>query len=128
MRLGAATFIACARLVTSFTVISEISADHGQVLGIEFRPGRLLAEKEVLLRAPLAVVGEALAEILWPDGNVIGQRLRIESEAEGPWMTAVGVVPDIGRADLYVPYTLRRTPTRSISRPSARSWRRSMSP
>jgi putative ABC transport system permease protein len=76
--------------------------------------GRGLTEQDNA-DAPLAVVvSESLARKLWANENAIGKRVRYyfsAPEAERPWRTVVGIVPDVkqygldqsGTPALYVP-------------------------
>jgi putative ABC transport system permease protein len=64
---------------------------------------------EPIEAASVVIVGEALARRYWPDQQAIGRRIRFQPE--GPWLTIVGVVPDLKtngpavppRAQLFVP-------------------------
>ena len=44
-----------------------ISADHFAALGLPLRAGRELTEQEVRANAPVVVVGEGMAQTLWPE-------------------------------------------------------------
>jgi putative ABC transport system permease protein len=52
--------------------------------------------------APRAVViNESLARLAWPDQqHAVGRRLRQPGDDETPWMTVVGVIRDVRRADV----------------------------
>ena len=57
-----------------------ISADHFAALGLPLRAGRELTEQEVRANAPVVVVGEGMAQTLWPERDPIGQSLRVGRE------------------------------------------------
>jgi hypothetical protein len=48
----------------------------------------------------VAVVNEALAKSLWPDGEPLGKRIHVEPQQEGtPWATIVGVAANLRHDD-----------------------------
>jgi predicted permease len=69
-------------------------------VGREFQPGETLDSLQV------AVVNEAMARDFWPGQSVIGKRLKLGKRNDplntNPWLTVVGIVPDI-RHDGLVP-------------------------
>lgn len=73
--------------------LNAVHSDFFRVAGIRIREGRSFTEAEVRDRAPVMVVGAALARQLWPDGVAIGRRLRFS--AQGRWSSVIGVVDDV---------------------------------
>jgi predicted permease len=57
--------------------------------------GRTFRDEELLGKAPVAVVNAMLASTFWPGQNPLGRRFRIAEDETWPWMTVIGVVPDI---------------------------------
>jgi predicted permease len=87
----------------------------GRDFGPQDQTGSLLA----------GIVNEHMARRYWPDGNVIGRRIRFGSStepradsAQNPWITVVGVVADMRRTgvdmpvrdELFFPYAQYVTP------------------
>jgi ABC-type antimicrobial peptide transport system permease subunit len=44
---------------------------------------------------PVAIVNEAAARQLWPDGVALGQRLRASADPASPWLEVVGIVAGV---------------------------------
>jgi putative ABC transport system permease protein len=58
--------------------------------------GREFTEMDQQGSLPVAVVNESFVRAFLPDGNPIGRSLRtVRDEAESPWLTIVGTVPDL---------------------------------
>jgi hypothetical protein len=55
--------------------------------------GRQFSEQDSSTALPIAVVNQAMADHLWPKGNAIGMRVRLEEDPR--WFTVVGIVDDI---------------------------------
>jgi predicted permease len=102
-----------------------ISPEYFAVLHIPLLQGRLWDRAETLHGARVAVINQTMARKFWPQGDAIGQQIRLpEMKAEPPyrlapagsdsWMRIVGVVADAKDDGLrnpvkpaaYVPYTL----------------------
>jgi predicted permease len=73
----------------------SISEGYLPSLGIPVIKGRNFNANET---EPVAIVDELLANKFWPDGNVLGQRVR--NVAGGDWYTIVGVVPAVKHRNL----------------------------
>jgi predicted permease len=107
--------------------LNMISPEYFAVLHIPLQQGRLWDHAETMRGAQVAVVNEKLARQYWPDGNAIGQQIRIrdltaETSANSPAapgadgnLQIIGIVADARNEGLrkpvkpgiYVPYTLR---------------------
>jgi len=80
-------------------------------MGIPLLRGRLFTAADDIDATRVVVVGEALAQRLWPGEDPIGKRVRMFNE-RSPWLEVVGVVADIKyygvRAEpsamLYIPH------------------------
>jgi len=70
-----------------------ISADHFAALGLPLRAGRALTEQEVRANAPVVVVGEGMAQTLWPQRDPVGQSLRVGRDRR--LVEVVGVAADV---------------------------------
>ena len=97
------------------------SADHMQattpgyfrVLGIPTVQGRDLTTQDVTGGPPVALVSRALAHRFWPNGDAVGKQIGYPWPS--PWITIVGVVPDVRLDSLrdttaiavYVPFEQR---------------------
>jgi predicted permease len=72
------------------------TADYFRVGQVRPRRGRLYTDEETAADASLTVVNESFAAKLWPGQDALGKRLRvIRDGVPQPWLTVVGVVPDI---------------------------------
>jgi putative ABC transport system permease protein len=77
-------------------------------MGVPLLAGRPFSPHD---RAASVIVNAALARQFWPDGNVLGKRLRTRG-GQGPWLEVVGVAQDIRhyglegevRPELYAPF------------------------
>jgi putative ABC transport system permease protein len=90
-----------------------------RTLGVASQQGRGFTQDDGPGAAPVAVVSASLAESLGQgESQVLGRRIRFSAwtmpdmeERTGPWLTVVGVVPDVAdglpgsRPTVYVPYT-----------------------
>jgi putative ABC transport system permease protein len=61
-------------------------------MGMPILKGRGFESSDTETSLPIAIVDEALAGRYSPDGDLVGKRIRIGG---GPWMTIVGVVPNV---------------------------------
>ena len=61
-------------------------------LGMPVLKGRGFAATDTEKSQPVAIVDEKLAQMYSSDGDLVGKRIRI---AGGPWLTIVGVVPNV---------------------------------
>jgi predicted permease len=84
-----------------------VSSEYFRVLGLDLVSGRGFTQAERTAEAGVAVVSEAIARQLWPNGDGIGQVVRLEEPSRT--LTIVGVVRDPGPASalgfrgLYLP-------------------------
>jgi hypothetical protein len=105
--------------------VNYISPEYFNVLHISLEQGRLWDPAEMARGARLAVIGRAATKRYWPNGNVVGQKLRLPDSKPSPpfllmpkdadsWTVIIGVVAD-ARDDglrqpitpqIYVPYAL----------------------
>ena len=77
-----------------------VGADYFRSLGSRVTSGREFAVSD-RNSAPVVIVNRRFAEAEWPREDAIGKRLRVfNGEAAGPWMTVVGVAPNIAQNDV----------------------------
>jgi len=92
-----------------------------ETLHLPLRAGRLLNERDGSHAAPAAVISEGMAERLWTNESPIGRQIKMGTQdANGPWLTVVGVVGDV----THNPYD--RVPRWSVYVPSEQSPTRAM--
>jgi putative ABC transport system permease protein len=90
-----------------------VSPGYFRLLRVPFREGRDLSERDGADAPRVAIVGATTARQHWPGESAIGKRLRLGAKPGEPWITIVGVVPDLEvhvgepgpRPFLYVPLT-----------------------
>jgi putative ABC transport system permease protein len=73
----------------------SVSPDYFRLLGIRLAHGRLLNASDRTGAAPVAVVSEAFGQMVLGGSDPIDRRLRRGPKM--PWITIVGVVPDVRR-------------------------------
>ena len=75
---------------------ATVSPDFLDVYGVKVLEGRTFGPEDTNDAMPVAIVNQSFAEKFYPEGSVIGKRVRQgDSETEEPWRTIVGVVPDM---------------------------------
>ena len=101
-----------------------IGPDYFRVMGLTPLRGRVLTDADGRTGAtPVALVNQRFAQKFWPGDEAVGKRVRIfDGKNADPWLTIVGVVPNILQNDLsvsendpilYLPY--RHKPQRDMS-------------
>ena len=88
----------------------EADAEYFRTLGVGIRQGRAFTAADMEPNANVVIIDHDLARLLWPDGQAVGRRFRVD--AESPWLTVVGIAGDVklmgpddrqGRFELYRP-------------------------
>jgi putative ABC transport system permease protein len=78
-----------------------VSPRFFETIGARMAQGREFTEQDHERATLVAIVNERLATSVWPGEDPIGRRLRRGDGANGqPWLTVVGVVKDLRRADV----------------------------
>jgi putative ABC transport system permease protein len=73
-----------------------VTPGYFAALGVRVTDGRAFQEADVAGSLPVAVVNQSFARKFFPDGSALGGRFRIgASQSTAPWLTVVGVVPDL---------------------------------
>ena len=125
----------CRRARESRSTSSAVSSEYFDVLGFEVVSGRNFTRAERTADAGVAIVSETLARQLWPNGDGVGQRVRLDApqpaspdgaplsaearsakvELASRTVTVVGVVRNPGRESggVYVP-TSPETPETAL--------------
>jgi putative ABC transport system permease protein len=74
---------------------NPVSPEFFGVTGIALRQGRTIAATDRRDSPAVAVINTSMARAVFPDGDAIGQRLRLAGQPEGTWIEIVGVVDDV---------------------------------
>lgn len=74
-----------------------VSPSYFEAVGSRFVAGRAFTAAEVADGARVVILNVSGARRLWPDGRGgVGSRIQLDSDyGPSPWMTVVGIVPDI---------------------------------
>lgn len=73
-----------------------VSPTYFEAVGAPFLEGRPFTSAEISGRAQVVILNRSAAERLWPDGSGVGARIQLDSDyGPSPWMTVVGIVPDV---------------------------------
>ncbi len=72
--------------------VTVVSDNYFKTMGVALRSGRFFDATDTRASMPAAVVDEKMAARFWPDGNVLGKRIRLNSSDNQQWLTIVGVV------------------------------------
>lgn len=73
------------------------AGDYFQTMGIEVQKGRTFVKEDHISQLGNVVISRSAANLLWPDGDPIGQSLQIEGAET--WEKVVGVVDDVLQDD-----------------------------
>ncbi|HUE88218.1 MAG TPA: ABC transporter permease [Vicinamibacterales bacterium] len=84
-----------------------VRPDYFTTMGIRLLRGRVFSERDQTAAAPVAIVGQTMAEELWPGDDPLGQRIRVAGGPNNPFRTIVGVVADVRHYGLHLPATLQ---------------------
>lgn len=79
-----------------FGTRTTVSPDFFDVLGVELVRGRRFTTSDGPTSEPVVIVDERFALRNWPGQDPLGQQIRLgRSDSGEPWLTVVGVVPDV---------------------------------
>ncbi|MGD1081490.1 MAG: ABC transporter permease [Candidatus Sulfotelmatobacter sp.] len=85
---------------------SVILGQYLQTMGVPLLRGRYFTEQDNDASTHVLIVSESLARRYWPNGDVIGKRLKWgPAESNDPWLTIVGIVGDVKQGALEVETT-----------------------
>ena len=85
-------FLHADRPAASYFTVSE---GYLQSMGVELLEGRTLSRDDVQNQRDVVLVNQSLAERFWPEGAVVGRRIRLDDA--GPWLRIAGVTKDVKR-------------------------------
>jgi len=96
-------------------VTAKVSQEYFSTIRVPVRAGRVWTDAENRGGAHVGVINDTMARQYWPNGNPIGQRVRLAFLGNDPWIEIVGVTGDVRNdglsrpvlPEVYVPYTLR---------------------
>jgi putative ABC transport system permease protein len=82
-----------------------VGEDYFRLMRIGLKEGRVFRESDRVGGLPVAIINDTMARLYWPGRSPVGARIRLEhgysrerllstTDAEGPWLTIVGVVKD----------------------------------
>jgi putative ABC transport system permease protein len=95
---GSGVVVEDKELILPFT---EVQADFFTVMGIPIRQGRPFSSADTVAAPRTIIVSEQMARRLWPDGQAVGRRVRMDTDS--PWYTVVGVAGDVFQAEYASP-------------------------
>jgi putative ABC transport system permease protein len=73
-----------------------VTPEFFDVFALPALRGRTIEARDRADSLPVAVVNRSFAERSWPSEDALGKRVRLgREEADGPWLTVVGVVADL---------------------------------
>ncbi|MCP3104054.1 ABC transporter permease [Myxococcus sp. K15C18031901] len=79
-----------------------VSASYLRTLRVRLREGRMLQDSDDA-RAPwVLVVNRTFADLYWPKGDALGQRLKLHAQG-AQWATVMGIVEDLREANPGLP-------------------------
>jgi predicted permease len=100
-----------------------VTPGYFATVGTPLTRGRAVEEGDATGGPEVAVVDETLARRFWPDGNAVGQQVRLGGERNSnPWLTIVGVAASVKHGDvtedpvrsIYLPLAQRSTTSMDV--------------
>lgn len=80
-----------------------VSPGFFATLRIPLLGGRYFSDQDSEESLPAAILSRAAAERYWAGRNPLGERIRVASSGESPWMEVVGVIGDLRNPDADQP-------------------------
>jgi putative ABC transport system permease protein len=90
-----------------------VTPQYFQAAGVSLVRGRLFDDSDGTPARASVIVNQRFAAKYWPGEDPLGKKLRLIRDAEQPWLTVIGVCPDILQNDpskverdpiIYLPY------------------------
>jgi putative ABC transport system permease protein len=101
--------------------IRVVTSGYFAAVGTSLLRGRLLSDSDTTTSPSVALVDETLARRFWPDGDAVGNEIRLgDASSTNPWFTIVGVVKNEKHGNVtedparYVYFPLAQGTTRSM--------------
>jgi putative ABC transport system permease protein len=103
-----------------------VSEDYFDILGLPLGQGRAFTREDGEPGSEVAIVNERFVDLHFAGGDALGRRLRLVSgetaPADAPWLTVVGVAPNVRQRDIQERETdpvvyrpLRSAPGRALT-------------
>lgn len=73
--------------------IDACTQDHDKTWTVDFQDGRYFTEMESQTGAPVTIIGNDIAENLFPDGNAVGKKIKVM----GRYVTIIGIFAKEGQ-------------------------------
>ena len=104
------------------TDLMVLGSNYFKIIGTEFLKGRDFKKSDDWTAPRVAVISEMTAQRYWHAEDPMGRRFKIDSAADAPWITIVGIVRNVKqswfdkeiRPQLYLPYLQRPRPKMSF--------------
>ena len=81
--------------------VEVVSPGYFETLRVSLAAGRTFTESDHADAPRVVIINETLAREGWPGQDPIGRRIRSgDEDSTSPWMTVVGVIRDVRRADV----------------------------
>jgi predicted permease len=81
--------------------VEAVSTGYFETLGVTPVAGRTFTDQDTAEAPGVVVINETLAKQGWPGQNPLGRRMRGGgANSRAPWLTVIGIVPDLRRADV----------------------------
>ncbi len=89
------------------TQYAGISDSYFNVFGVSILEGRSFNDTDISESQQVAIINTLFADKYWPDQSPIGKRFKAKDPGEKPWpwLTVVGVVPDLQMEGLNTVYS-----------------------
>ena len=78
--------------------INGVEPSYLDTLNIRLIAGRNFTAADEFTAAPVAIINATLAHTLFPNGNAIGQHIRVSDPKKPAWAEVIGIMPDIKMA------------------------------
>jgi predicted permease len=78
-----------------FSFWRVVTPSYFETLGIPLMRGRYLREEDHGGAPAVVVVNRAAANVLWPNEDPVGRRMRFGFESNDDWLTVVGIIGDV---------------------------------
>jgi putative ABC transport system permease protein len=78
--------------------VNGVEPSYLDTLQIKLVAGRNFTAADTFTSPPVAIINEALARRLFPNGNAVGQRISVADPQKPVWAEIVGIMPDIKMA------------------------------
>jgi len=78
-----------------FVITAAVSDDYFRTLQIPLQRGRTFGTQDLPTTPRKLVISESMARRFWPDGNAIGQRVRLGPNPQAALNEIVGIVGDV---------------------------------